>query len=123
MTGPDCSSCGEGVRGDCSKSERPCGHHCNCSWDQDVCHWCGRTFGEDSAARESRGVQVEARTLSGVHLGMRVQAERGWPVGLLQQVEQDPATTVAHLLEDDDVSRCHLLQPTDLVTLTDGGAE
>lgn len=70
----------------------------------------------------SEQVQVEARTLSGVHIGQRVEAERGWPVGSLQQVEQDEQETVVHLLEDDDVSRCYFLAPTDLVTLTGGGA-
>ena len=34
---------------DCPQAKRPCGHHCNCSWEQDVCHWCGKEFlGEDA---------------------------------------------------------------------------
>ena len=37
---------GVGVEGECPKSERPCGHHCNCSWIHDCCHWCGVEFGE-----------------------------------------------------------------------------
>lgn len=44
----DCSSCPEKMpEGECPKSLRPCGHHCNHSWDQDKCHWCGVEFGED----------------------------------------------------------------------------
>ncbi len=50
MTGTECASCPEGMpRGECEESRRPCGHHCNCSWDQDICHWCGAEFGEDGA--------------------------------------------------------------------------
>lgn len=42
----DCSSCGEEVPtvNECQKSKRPCGHHCNHSWSQDECCWCGKTF-------------------------------------------------------------------------------
>lgn len=36
-------------KGECPKSERACGHHCNCSWVHDCCHWCGVEFGEDGA--------------------------------------------------------------------------
>ena len=44
---PDCSSCGEGIpKLECQKSERPCGHHCNHSWSDDECCWCGAEFGE-----------------------------------------------------------------------------
>ncbi len=44
---PDCLSCAEGMsRDECPESKRPCGHHCDCSWDQDECCWCGATFGE-----------------------------------------------------------------------------
>lgn len=43
-----CHSCEEELpRGECPKSTRECGHHCNHSWSQDTCHWCGVTFGED----------------------------------------------------------------------------
>ena len=42
----DCASCGEVPGNDCPEGKRPCGHHCNCSWTQDVCCWCGETFGE-----------------------------------------------------------------------------
>jgi hypothetical protein len=31
----------------CTKSKRFCGHHCNCSWEQDSCCWCGYEWGED----------------------------------------------------------------------------
>ena len=45
----DCGSCGEPdcVEGECPRSKRSCGHHCNCSWVHDVCHWCGKTFGAE----------------------------------------------------------------------------
>lgn len=45
---PVCSSCGEeGAEiNECPKSRRTCGHHCNCSWSQDECCWCGKEFGE-----------------------------------------------------------------------------
>lgn len=41
----ECSSCGENCpRGECEKSKRPCGHHCNHSWSHDGCCWCGIEF-------------------------------------------------------------------------------
>jgi hypothetical protein len=44
----ECASCEEGIpRDDCPQSKRPCGHHCNCSWTQDVCCWCGKEFDEE----------------------------------------------------------------------------
>ena len=44
-----CLTCAEGVPDPdrCPMSPRPCGHHCNHSWTQDECCWCGREFGED----------------------------------------------------------------------------
>ena len=42
-----CLSCLEGnPRGECPRSGRECGHHCNHSWDQDECCWCGAEFGD-----------------------------------------------------------------------------
>lgn len=42
-----CYSCGEEQpKGECRESRRPCGHHCNCAWVQDICHWCHEEFGE-----------------------------------------------------------------------------
>jgi hypothetical protein len=50
----ECLSCGEFDRlnrplpeGECPTSKRPCGHHCNCSWVHDCCHWCGCEMGEE----------------------------------------------------------------------------
>lgn len=44
----DCASCPEGMpANECPDSQRACGHHCNCSWVQDVCHWCGEEFGDE----------------------------------------------------------------------------
>jgi hypothetical protein len=43
----DRSSCGEECPpGECSNSLRHCRHHCNCSWSQEKCCWCGEEFGE-----------------------------------------------------------------------------
>lgn len=40
-----CTSCEEGIpKNDCPNSKRKCGHHCNHSWNQDECCWCGKTF-------------------------------------------------------------------------------
>ena len=45
----ECLTCLEGgyPEGECDKSLRPCGHHCNHSWEQDCCHWCGAELVED----------------------------------------------------------------------------
>ena len=40
----------------CVNSKRQCGHHCNCVWIHDCCHWCGGEFGEDG---ESWHVPIE----------------------------------------------------------------
>jgi hypothetical protein len=43
-----CLSCPEGMPvNECHQSQRPCGHHCNCSWVHDHCHWCDTEFGEE----------------------------------------------------------------------------
>lgn len=42
----ECYSCGEMPTHECPASQRPCGHHCNCSWIHDHCHWCGKEWGE-----------------------------------------------------------------------------
>lgn len=45
----DCLSCPEGIpTGECAKSLRPCGHHCNHSWENENCHWCGWEYDPDS---------------------------------------------------------------------------
>jgi len=36
--------------GECAKSERPCGHHCNHIHSHDNCHWCGTEWGEEGAS-------------------------------------------------------------------------
>lgn len=42
-----CLSCGEDMpRNECPNSKRACGHHCDCSWEQDRCCWCGAVFGD-----------------------------------------------------------------------------
>jgi hypothetical protein len=35
------------TKGECLKSKRDCGHHCNHSWTHDECCWCGKEWGED----------------------------------------------------------------------------
>lgn len=54
-TEDECLSCAQGIRGEsrCPESNRDCGHHCNCSWEQDHCHWCGEQFGENSKGGRS----------------------------------------------------------------------
>jgi hypothetical protein len=43
--GDECITCGEGLPlNECQSSQRLCGHHCNCSWTQDCCHWCGKEW-------------------------------------------------------------------------------
>lgn len=39
----ECIDCAEGVNpfDVCPNAKRPCGHHCNCVWIHDCCHWCG----------------------------------------------------------------------------------
>ena len=50
----DCATCGEGSEvlagcplGECGKSKRVCGHHCNCIWTQDACCWCGHELSDE----------------------------------------------------------------------------
>lgn len=48
----ECFTCAEDPEGhlyrdECPASKRPCGHHCNCSWIQDCCHWCGAESDDD----------------------------------------------------------------------------
>ncbi len=44
----DCIACGEkSPMGECPKSNRGCGHHCNHAWTHDECCWCGKEFGEE----------------------------------------------------------------------------
>ena len=53
----ECLSCGEKAKqGECPKSKRSCGHHCNCSWVHDVCHWCFAEFGDGGEL--SKGEQL-----------------------------------------------------------------
>jgi hypothetical protein len=45
---PNCLSCGEGdPRGECPRSRRACGHHCDHIHTHDRCDWCLVEFGED----------------------------------------------------------------------------
>lgn len=44
----ECGSCGETPEGECPKSRRPCGHHCNHVWTHDHCDWCGAEFVDET---------------------------------------------------------------------------
>lgn len=58
-----CFSCGEEApRGDCPKSLRPCGHHCNHTWSHDACCWCSAEFGEEPAVPGTAQQKVEIWT-------------------------------------------------------------
>jgi hypothetical protein len=46
------------VSGECWASQRGCGHHCNCSWVHDACHWCGKVVDLDGTWPE--GLREEA---------------------------------------------------------------
>lgn len=48
----ECASCGESPEGECPKSERPYGHHCNHSWTHDACDWCGVEFTPDNTPEQ-----------------------------------------------------------------------
>jgi hypothetical protein len=64
----DCSSCGEECAPpmECPASRRQCGHHCNCSWSQDECCWCGKEFGEEvTDASPPEPANAQGRELSG----------------------------------------------------------
>jgi hypothetical protein len=51
MMADECYSCGEEGADDpemkCSQAKRPCGHHCNCIWVHDHCHWCEAEINEE----------------------------------------------------------------------------
>lgn len=67
----------------------------------------------------SKQVQVEARTLSGVHLGRGVEIDGYW--ANVAAVEHEAGgTSVTIWLDGHWTPIC--LAPTDLVTLTGGGA-
>lgn len=56
----DCISCGESCpRGECSKSQAPCGHHCNHSWTHDECDWCGQEFGEEPVPEVAATTRIQ----------------------------------------------------------------
>ena len=46
--GKTCATCteGDGTPNECPKSRRECGHHCDCSYEQSKCCYCGATFGD-----------------------------------------------------------------------------
>lgn len=52
----ECITCAEGTGEpyECPQSLRQCGHHCNHSWSQDICHWCGEewTFEEEAGQED-----------------------------------------------------------------------
>lgn len=75
MTDDGCESCAQGIAGnECPQTKRPCGHHCECLWSQDVCHWCGVEITDSgevgaipeppSIAAPDRAVQVAREALT-----------------------------------------------------------
>lgn len=52
----ECMTCTDGSEADkadkCPNSKRECGHHCDCSWSQDKCCWCGKEFGANEGTEE-----------------------------------------------------------------------
>ena len=103
MTDDECGSCGEDGTdiNECPKSKRPCGHHCNCSWTQDVCHWCGATFDEpiNSDTQGSPMLTfsaVIAPALAGTHVRMEswhnkfhLEVDRTYSIPILLRVHDD----------------------------------
>lgn len=57
----ECLTCGEldGVENECPMSERLCGHHCNCTWIHDYCHWCDTGIESEP---ESENKAIDSRT-------------------------------------------------------------
>ena len=63
LTVDECSSCSEmEPLGECPKSKRECGHHCNCIWTQDICHFCGGEINDDGEfePQSSGGLQEKS---------------------------------------------------------------
>lgn len=49
----ECLPCAEGDKSRCKRTRRPCGHHCDHVWMDDVCCWCDYR-GEAALAEEER---------------------------------------------------------------------
>lgn len=44
----ECYSCENKIPwNECKESKLECGHHCNCTWIHDMCHWCNEWIAED----------------------------------------------------------------------------
>lgn len=61
ITRHHCMGCLEQMPlGECSHSKQPCGHHCDCSWTQDACCYCGKTFGtRDEETTNLKGINMK----------------------------------------------------------------
>lgn len=81
----ECLTCGEldGAEGECPNSKRPCGHHCNCSWIHDCCHWCGGTGGPGGRHRKPRNLE-EAREAMGMPWASRKELSQAVPPAYTQ---------------------------------------
>jgi hypothetical protein len=52
----ECYDCGEGMpKNSCPGSKRSCGHHCNCIWIHDMCHWCDAVINDEGNLVMGRG--------------------------------------------------------------------
>lgn len=70
--GEDCTTCseGEGVKGECSGSERVCGHHCNHIWSQDECCWCPAQIDENGDLTDGKPTDSRPAVLDDGTLGL-----------------------------------------------------
>lgn len=105
-----CISCGEHeAPNECPKSKRPCGHHCNHSWEQDVCDWCGVEEFRDpyahlnpdepaTAAVESQVVVDPDDTWAGVLDEAEVLSEESYPDTGVMELDQ-PKPKVVDLMD------------------------
>lgn len=114
----ECGSCGEdGTEiNECPKSKRPCGHHCNCSWTQDACCWCGATFDEPTNSNEGEIMQTTTAGLAISHAAiakppLHIPNANGDPYKTEFVVERSPERTVKinwwHAPDDDRAPHNH----------------
>lgn len=92
VTDPECSACRPSDECSdilCRKSQRECGHHCNCVMIHDHCHWCLTEWVEDGREidmAEIRELLGEIYTGEGVDIWLDGHnlALRGVPHHLIQ---------------------------------------
>lgn len=100
---PECDSCAEGVDDVCPNSKRPCGHHCNHSWSDDSCCWCGKEWGEDGEEEMKENIKRLAEEFMGWH---KERKSSHWYIGdgtIAAFGDWNPFTSLNHarMLEDE----------------------